>query len=265
MKKILSVFVLMVTIATSSHAGQLETFEKKCNSGEGDACATLGALYAGFSKSNIVDKDMNKAIQYWKKGCELGSGSACTTYAVVIDDIPTRIEILKKACDLGNENGCLTLKQTVKIVELNNECYVKNNIQSCTTLGGEIYLTGEFGVGKEILEEACNKGEKKACSNMTILNELKGLKSLSFVQELIHECDKTKDRYACEKAGTFLIQTTDPIMKNAKSKEEKSLAAKEVMGNTLFAVALLKEACKLGRNESCRTLNGLMAMLEGKK
>ena len=81
MKKILAILVLTLGMSSVSQAGQIDDFKKKCSIGEGDACATLGALYSGLVKGGVVKKDMKKAKEYWTRGCDLGNGSSCTTYA----------------------------------------------------------------------------------------------------------------------------------------------------------------------------------------
>ena len=242
-------------------AGNINDFKKQCDEGNGDACATVASAYAGFAKG-IVEKDMQKAIHYWKKGCDLQSGSACTTYAMVLKDEEETISTLKKACNLGNENGCLAYKQMIKMKTLQDDCFKHNDIRSCAKLGEEQFLSGDYLNGKNSLKELCELGDTTSCSNLKIINSLKNYKSLSFIEDLSKQCSEKKDKYACEKVGTFLIEINSLIRKNVVSEEKKKSTAIETMRNMLIGTLYIKEACKLGRKESCRTAAGLEKALE---
>jgi len=258
-KKLGMVSLVMSGILSFAQADNLAEFEKKCTSGDGDACATLGAIYSGLSGKSSVQKDIKKATAYWKKGCELNSGSACTTYSMVIEDDNERIKLLKKACDLGNENGCLAYDQTVMMQELQVECVDQGNVRSCRKIAGELFVTGDYAQGKELMGVVCEMGDKTACNDQNIISQLKGFTKLSLIEELKKECSDKKDKYACDKAGSFLISISDHIASSAKTKADIKHVLPEVMTDLSIGQLYIKEACILGRKESCRTLKGLEA------
>ena len=50
---------------------------RACNRGAADACDDLAFIYAN---AKGVRQDYTKAMRYWSRGCQLGSGSACANY-----------------------------------------------------------------------------------------------------------------------------------------------------------------------------------------
>ena len=179
-----------------------------------------------------------------------------------IENEDERINILKKACDLGNENGCLSYDQTLLLKTLQNDCVTKNDLKSCADFGGEIYLSGNYKTGKDILEDVCAMGDNASCMDVKKIDALKDLRKLTLADSLAQKCIDKKDKYACEKTGTFLIEINSFITSKVSSKEEKKQVLQEVMMNMLMAQVYFKEGCKLGRKESCRTLDGLKKALE---
>ncbi len=262
MKKILINLLILLGLTAVGQAGNLSGFEKKCEKGDGDACATLGAVHA---QGKYVKKDMKKAAELWKRGCDLGSASSCTTYAMVIQDEKERIKVLKKACDLGNENGCLSYEQTLLMKELQDGCVKKGNIQSCRKMGEEVFLAGEYDQGKLILDDICKMGDNTSCSELETINARKDFLKLGFVEDLKKKCNEGKDKFACEKVGGFLIGINGYVMSVVKTDAEKKSVLPEVMMNLTMGQFYIKEACTLGRKESCRTLKGLEASQKRKK
>ncbi len=262
MIKILTGLLLTMVMTSVLQAGQIDDFKKKCSTGNGDACATLGALYSGLAKRGVVKKDMEKAKEYWKRGCDLGSGSSCTTSAMFIEDEDARIAVLKKACDLKNENGCLSYRQTIKLKRLRSDCLEKSDANSCSQLAGEVFLSGDYKTGKALFRDLCKMGDGASCNDAKVIEGLEGFRKLTLADQLSKECSDKKDKYACEKLGTFLIEINSFVTSKAKTKEEKQEKVQEVMMNMTMAQIYLKEACKLGRKESCRTLTGLKKALE---
>ena len=102
-------------------------------------------------------------------------------------------------------------------------------------------------------------GDKASCSELEIINARKNFLKLGFVEELKKKCTEGKDKFACEKVGGFLISINEYVMSPLKTKDEKKRAVPELMTNMMIAEVYLKEACTLGRKESCRTLKGLEA------
>lgn len=262
MKKTLIGLLLIMGMTSVSQAGKIDEFEKSCAGGNGKSCATVGAVYAGYAGKGSVKVDMQKAKLFWKKGCELNNGSACTTYAMVLGNEEERIKTMKKACDLGNENGCLAYERMRSIKTLQKKC-LNNDIKSCSRLGGELFVSGDYKQGKALLEEICKMGDAPSCSDVKKIDALKELRKLSFAEELSKKCTEEKDKYACEKLGGFLVEVNSFVTHSLTTKEEKKEATSEVMMNMLMAQVYIKEACKLGRKEACRTLKGFESAMRG--
>jgi TPR repeat protein len=66
----------------------------------------VGYFYAkGFG----VKKNQQKAIQFYKKGCQLNDSDSCTLlgyYYYKKGDIKQAKTLLNKACKLGNNDAC---------------------------------------------------------------------------------------------------------------------------------------------------------------
>ncbi len=265
MKKIFMNIVVMLSLTTIGQAGNLTNLEKRCSSGDGTACATLGAVYSGLGVKSSIKKDMKKAAAFWGKGCDLNNGSSCVTYSMVVQDDNERIKVLKKACDLGNENGCLAYDQTVMMLDLQEECVEKGKLESCRRMGEEVFLSGEYSQGKGIIKEICDFGDDVSCAYVKKIDSLFELRKLPFANDLAKKCKEKKDKYACEKYGDFLVGVTSLSTGNTKNKEEKKKALTEVMMNMTLGMVYLKESCALGRKEACRKYKGLNAVMKNKK
>lgn len=259
MTKIGLVCLFLITFLGAQEYSLAE-HERRCDKGNGDSCATLGAVYAGLGSSRIP-KDIVKAKAYWKKGCELNSGSACTTYAMVLEDEEEMLSVLKKACTLGNENGCLTYRGIVKNKKLKEEC-IKGSIKSCTALAGEIFLAGDYDNSIGLLDLSCEEGSKEACEDVSTIRHITEhtMLDLHFMKPYIDDCNMNKNKIACERVGTFYVQVNQIYQDMAKEDEKKKVAYM-VMENMVLGQLYLEKACELGRNESCRTVKKLKKMM----
>lgn len=100
---------------------------------------------------------------------------------------------------------------------------------------------------------------------MYIYLKRKNFLKLGFVENLKKKCTERKDKFACEKVAGFLIGINEYVMSPLKTKDEKKCAVPKLMANIMIAELYLKEACTLGRKESCRTLKGLEVARKRKK
>jgi len=83
-------------------------FEKRClQKNDGYACGMVGyMLDKGIGN---IKKDHQKAINFYKKGCELNDADSCTLlgyYEYKNGDKEKAKKLLKKACGLGNKDAC---------------------------------------------------------------------------------------------------------------------------------------------------------------
>ncbi len=262
MKKLL--LTALVTLGTLASAATIPELKKECTAGKGSSCASLGAVYAGFGKNTGVTKDMAKASEYWKRGCDLDNGSSCVTYSLVLEDEAEKMAVLKKSCDLKNENGCITYNYMLEMDRLKPKCMDQADGRSCGELGELLAGSGDVQPGFDVIDVACGLGDKVSCENDKKIKAFSDYGSLSFVNKLKVECMKDEDKVACERVGNFLISSTEIIISSAKTKEEKTKVAKEeVMPMMLTGLTFLKKACELGRRESCRSYKGIMAKIGG--
>lgn len=119
------------------------------------SCNILGSLYE-FGKG--VRQDFNKAMQYYKKSCDLGNGEGCYIMAMlyyggsgVQKDLKRAIKLWTKSCELENASGCGML--------------------------GALYVYGEgvkqnLSKAKELYGKSCDLGLQTDCDEYKRLNEM---------------------------------------------------------------------------------------------
>jgi len=94
-------------------AGQREA----CNRGDGKACYELGARY---QLGVEAPRDLERAIAFWQRGCELGSAPSCGQLGTVMEhglagrtrNLPVARRFYKRACDGGDAQACRSLGVT---------------------------------------------------------------------------------------------------------------------------------------------------------
>eukprot|EP01138_Halocafeteria_seosinensis_P010179 gb/GECG01010396.1/.p1 GENE.gb/GECG01010396.1/~~gb/GECG01010396.1/.p1 ORF type:complete len:243 (+),score=37.06 gb/GECG01010396.1/:1-729(+) len=118
------------------------------------SCLNLGLLKA---TGRGVQRNMNEAVELFKKGCSLGNADCCTAAGMeqasgknVEQDLKQAKELLKKACgQVGQSKACNKL--------------------------GEMYLVGKHGCEKDLpaasyyLKRACDEGKPLACRNLALM------------------------------------------------------------------------------------------------
>ncbi|SMN00069.1 DNA polymerase III epsilon subunit [uncultured Candidatus Thioglobus sp.] len=140
--------------------------ETACGNDDIDALKALGYLY---KKGHIVKQSDVKAMDYWQKACDLGSGDACSAiaYAYMLEGNEFKaIEFYQKACELEDGDSCNylgVLHQNNKNYILSIECYQKSchldKGEGCLNLG----LMYDNGHGIEANDEKALKYYKKSC------------------------------------------------------------------------------------------------------
>ena len=90
-------------------------YEMGCNKGNGDlthaeGCFNLGLMYYN---GKVVRQDYYKAVELYKKACDMKLGVACNNLGVlyikgegVRQNLSTAKQYFGKACDLGDQMGC---------------------------------------------------------------------------------------------------------------------------------------------------------------
>jgi len=106
-----------------------------------------------------VEQNGGKALEYYSKGCDVGSPEACFSAGLMLTssdeqlgvatDVQKGLSLLKKSCELGSHHGC----------------YYTSGI----------YLSGKDPVAKDAneafrySEKACDLGNMYACSNLSLM------------------------------------------------------------------------------------------------
>jgi len=117
------ILILSATLAFASNHGQtndpdlqlalkgkyqqaFKGFYKRCEKNEGYACGMVGFF---IDKGFGVEKNHKKAVEFYKKGCNLNDSDSCTLlgyYAYQNSNKQKAKEYLNKACKLGNQDAC---------------------------------------------------------------------------------------------------------------------------------------------------------------
>jgi hypothetical protein len=87
-----------------------QLYERACDAGNADACATVGLFY---QNGRGVAADGLHAFVFYKQACDATSASACLhiammyqTGTVLHEDSDKASEYRKRACALGSKAGC---------------------------------------------------------------------------------------------------------------------------------------------------------------
>ncbi len=175
------------TVANADKGGgkslseQADDAENKCNSGDADACATIGGAYL-LGKGGKT-KDEAKGVGLVKKACDGKSPFGCEIYARALDEgkgVAVDHEGAKKyfqmSCDLGGAGGCRALALKMEVTDpariglLDKACQ-KDDKLGCMGLGAA-YLHGNQGApkdaakAKQFLEKSCDLGAQSACDKV---------------------------------------------------------------------------------------------------
>ena len=154
---------------------QIDVFRKKCEDGEAFYCEALGEMYnSGLAGA---DKDIKKAIKFYKKACDANMYEACSNLAAIYakgdgvkEDNKKAMELYNKACDGKYALGCANLGymyyegRGVKINRAKGATYFRKACDAGNWLG-----CGNFGIynyndtqdmkkAKEYFKKACDLG-----------------------------------------------------------------------------------------------------------
>ena len=165
-------------------------FEKACNLGMAKSCGYASEL---FKDDANIFKDLKKAIEFAKKGCDLNNdadGCASLGYNYkygygITKDLTLANKYNKKACDAGSGRGCNYLGVNYRdgagfeknmqnaYSYFKKSCYDYNYARGCTNLGEILCKYGNYTNAKQEAQDALNKayyklGDKKA---LDILNQ----------------------------------------------------------------------------------------------
>ena len=118
--KLKCLFLLLIVLESIVLANELVPiedpigmFEKNCNDLKYKmSCKTLGLMYS--SGNRLVSKDKSKAIQFYKKACELNDAKSCKNVGIMYyngegiasKNVSEALKFYKKACELNDTKSC---------------------------------------------------------------------------------------------------------------------------------------------------------------
>ena len=112
-------------ISNNYSSGSNISHEEYCSQGKGEYCFSLGWSYA--NGKNGYTKDYSKAIDFYRKACDLDYGPACNNLGVLYangeginKNVPIARIYYDKACKLNNEQGCSNLRNSGSVTDSSN-------------------------------------------------------------------------------------------------------------------------------------------------
>jgi TPR repeat protein len=167
-----------------------------CDGGDAKACMALGA--------QVEKKDLQKAVDYYVKACDLKLDKGCTATRALrqkgcdqndgplcndlgsawsegkygttgVDHVKAKA-FYEKACKLGNGIGCFNLGNVYRVgegmkpdPEAAKTWFAKScdmdTAKGCTELAIMLYEAHDAGKALELMEKACKLGSDVACKN----------------------------------------------------------------------------------------------------
>jgi TPR repeat protein len=107
-------------ICISLYASYLvQSFNINCKNGDRISCAILGLMY---SNAQDVNKDVKKAVKYYKRACFLKEKNSCFKLYEFYKDKNIKLSdyFLKQACKYNHKKACI-------ILEKNNNNEINDN------------------------------------------------------------------------------------------------------------------------------------------
>jgi TPR repeat protein len=97
-------FVLILSLNASTYI--VESYIKNCNRGNKISCAILGLMY---NSVEYVEKNVTKAIKYYKKACFLKEKNSCFKLYNYFKNKNIKLAryFLQKACEYNQKKACI--------------------------------------------------------------------------------------------------------------------------------------------------------------
>jgi TPR repeat protein len=266
----------------------------RCESGDGDACDTLGVVYDNGLGG--VPKDSAQALTWFNRGCEKGEMNACRNLAVLIENgrgtpaDPVRaLQLHRKACEGGQGDSCNSAavqfdhgegvpedaSQARALFE--KSCALKSG-QGCKNLG----LVRDQGRGGPADAPGAAQAFLKACDLDHGVGCLRGgialftgaglEKDEAGALKRFHRGCELKDADSCSNEGLMRRDGQGGLPKDLRAAAnffdiacdlgtDASSRGCMLLGLLLLdddqprAVGLLRGACKAGHEKACETLD----------
>lgn len=130
------------------YSDAIPLFDQACRSGKADSCNRLGLMY-DFGQG--VVQDFARALAFYSKSCNAGSGAACYHLSMLPQSIPG-----------GCNSGAVTLN-------LSRSCDM--GIATSCSIVGYSYIHGcgvakDTEKGRQLLSKGCSLGDYNACDGI---------------------------------------------------------------------------------------------------
>jgi len=155
---------IMIIMSMGLSASDFRQLKSDCANNIGSSCYSLAYIY-------VDEKDMNSALETFKKGCELNHVKSCVGAGAIASEIGDGKQIekyYKEACDKGSNLGCEFLgdyyyKQGLykkAIPPLKKTCYSskKQKETSCRKLADISNELNDANLKESILSNCMSKG-----------------------------------------------------------------------------------------------------------
>ena len=169
--------------------GGISNLERACSSGDAAACGRLGFRY---EKGNGVQKDVSRAVAFYKQACHGGSAISCGALGFLyhrgngVEKDETRaLAFYTMACDGGDGWSCSSLGSRyaeaadyARAASFYQKACAGKYKDACSNLG-YLYYTGK-GVRKDLsraaplFKQACDGGSSGACHNLGAIYDEQG-------------------------------------------------------------------------------------------
>ncbi len=200
----------------------------RCDKGQADSCARLGALHAVGAGGLAIDRA--KAASLYAKGCEKGSADACARLGELhrdgggglAKDAAKARSLFEKSCDAGSAEGCALL--------------------GTMYAGGSAGLTADAAKARALFQRACDGGDPFGCFRLGLMHEhgeagfpADEAKGVAMQHEA---CDDGSAWACCMWAREYTMYGEDP-----------KLASEVTRASELF-----HRACDMGEGLCCESL-----------
>ena len=160
----------------------LPLLKRGCDGGSAGACTNLGLLY---ERGDGVEKDQQRAGQWYQKGCEGNDSWGCDDLALMYRDgrgvevdVVRSAELLQKSCELGLARGCGDLgvaygtghgviKDEGRAATLYQQACEGQVFIACSNLGfmywDAVGVARDDAHGVQELVLACDGGDPRGC------------------------------------------------------------------------------------------------------
>ena len=101
----------------------MSLFHRACDNECAGACNNAGLVYQNGVKGSSIQKDMNKAIEMFRKSCDYGHRNGCFNLSVIYlmgkdgipKDLPQAFELSLKSCGMMHPWACANLSRMYSV------------------------------------------------------------------------------------------------------------------------------------------------------